>query len=330
MTIRLYRALLLLLPRWFRKQHGTEMEQLFAVMWQERRAAARFGGMSWPTFWLRAIGDVARQAARIRFDTQHQAILTHSSLPALRHSMDKLFGDIRYALGSLRRSPAFSAIAILTLGLGIGATTSVFSVADAVVLRPLPYPEPDRLVRVFETDFSSGDDRDTFAGANFVDWKAASTSFEELAAFRTLTWTVTGQGEPRRIAGVSVTSNFFAVFGIDTHIGRALSPEIDIPGSDTVAVIGYSLWQSEFGGSGDALGRSITLNGTPFTIVGVMPAGFSFPSGTRVPYALWTAAQTRVPDPPFDFGGDPAEDRGAGYLAAVARLTEGTTFDEQR
>ena len=241
--------MLRLFPRSFRKLHGAQMEQLFDAMWHERRAAARFGGPSWLGFWLSAVADVAREATHTRFGKQQPTSRTHTPLSASRLSMDKLLADTRYAFGSLRRNPGFAAIAILTLGLGIGATTSVFSVADAVVFRPLPYPEPERLVAVFEVDYASGDERDTFTGADFLDWQAANTSFEELAAFRTLTWTVTGEEYPRRIAGVSVTPNFFEAFGVDAQVGRVFSATTDAPGGDSVAVISNDLWQSDFGNS---------------------------------------------------------------------------------
>lgn len=326
--VRIYRLLLLFFPRSFRKQYGPQMERLFDAMWHERRAAARFGGMSWPAFWMRAIADLAREAAGARLDRQRPPH-TRSPLSLLRLSMDKLSADIRYALGSLSRNPGFTAIAVLTLGLGIGATTAVFSVADAVILRPLPYPDPEQLVAVFEIDHETGEDRDTFAGANFVDWRASNSSFEELAAVRTLTRTITGKGYPWRINSVSVTPNFFAVFGVDAHIGRLLSTVEDPPGGDAVAVLSHAFWLAEFGGETDALGEAITLNGTPYTVVGVAPPGFQYPP-RQEPSHLWTAARGRVPDPPFDFGGDPAVDRGAGYLRGVARLADGTTLDEAR
>ena len=325
--IRVYRALLLLFPRRFRRQCGSQMERLFDAMWRERREAARFGGTSWLTFWLLAVRDVTREATHARFEASERSLYPSNPLPAARLSMDKLGADLRYAFGSLRRSPGFAAIAILTLGLGIGATTAVFSVADAVVLRPLPYPDPHELVAVFEIDHETGEEQDTFAGANFVDWRASNTSFEELAAVRTLTRTITGQGYPRRINAVSVTANFFAVFGIDARLGRVLSMAEDPPGSEPVAVLSHAFWQAEFGSEADVLGDAITLNGTPYTIVGVMPPGFQYPP-RREPTHVWTAAKGRVPDPPFDFGGDPAEDRGAGYLRGVARLAQSVSLDE--
>ena len=149
---------------------------------------------------------------------------------------------------------------------------------------------------------------------------------EELAAFRTLTWTVTGEEYPRRIAGVSVTPNFFEAFGVDAQVGRVFSATTDAPGGDSVAVISNDLWQSDFGNSTDALGKSITLNGRPHTIVGVMPADFDFPPSAQTRIQVWTAAHSRVPDPPFDFGGDPADDRAAGYLRAIGRLEHGVAF----
>jgi len=323
--LRLYRLLLLLFPRRFRQAYGTQMERLFDAMWQERRASARFGGMSRLAFWLRATRDVAREATQYRLGTRNNTP-SQNTLSALRLSMDKLHADLRYALGSLRRNPGFAVIAVLTLGLGIGATTAVFSVADAVVLRPLPYPDPEELVAVYEIDYDTGDETDTFAGANFVDWHASNTSFEELAAFRTLPKTAIGTDYPRRIRSVSVTPNFFAVFGVDAQLGRVFSPAEDPPGSELVVVISDTVWRNDFGGADDVLGDTMMLNGTPYTVVGVMPAGFSYPQ-RQDPIEVWTPARGRVPDPPFDFGVDPAEDRGAGYLSAVARLADGVSHD---
>ena len=127
---------------------------------------------------------------------------------------------------------------------------------------------------------------------------------------------------------MSVTPNFFDTLGVDARIGRVFSASTDAPGGDAVAVISNDLWHSDFGGRTDALGESITLNGRPHTIVGVMPAGFGFPLRPQSPMRLWTAAHSRVPDPPFDFGGDPAEDRNGGYLSAVGRLEHGVSFPD--
>ncbi|MGD8329819.1 MAG: ABC transporter permease, partial [Acidobacteriota bacterium] len=242
--------------------------------------------------------------------------------------MDLLVVDLRFAAKQLRRSPGFAAVAILTLALGIGATTAVFSVADAVVLRPLPYPEPGRLVAVYETDTATGDERDTFSGATFLDWRAMSTSFEELAAFRNLAWTLTGPDAPRRVNGVSVTPNFFEVFRADAELGRLFSTSLDPPGGDSVAVISHSMWQRDYAGAHGVLGQQLVLNGEAYTIVGVLPPAFDFPYRVDAPTEVWTAAHFRVPDPPIDLGEDPSVNRGAGYLSAVARLADGVTAED--
>jgi len=323
--LRAYRVMLLLLPRWLRRRYGAEMEQLFDAMWRQQRSSAR--GVSSAVFWLGALSDVWREASQARL-RHRRAPRAHSRFPVWTPSMDHLRADLRFARTQLRRNPGFAAVAVLTLALGVGATTSVFSIADAVVLRPLPYPAAGRLVAVYESDLATGDERDTFAGATFIDWRASSSSFEELAAYRTLAWTLTGEEVPRRVNGVSVTPNFFAVFGVEAGLGRVFSPAADPPGGASVAVISYAMWQRDYTGDTDVLGQRLTLNGEPYTIVGVAPPAFGFPLRPDSPVEVWTAAHTRVPDAPIDLGGDPAENRGAGYLSAVARLADGVTIDE--
>ncbi len=269
----------------------------------------------------------ARRRALIALGGVEQARERHRDAVGFR-SLTDLGRDLRLACRGLLRTPGFTVVAVLTLALGIGATTSVLSVADAVLFRPLPYPDPERLVQVFETDESTRDDRGAFTGADFLDWQAASVSIGELAAFRTLSWTLTGSGHPLRVRGASVTPNFFAVLRVGPHIGRVFSPAADPPGGARVAVIGHALWQSRFGGDASALGRSLLLNGESFTVVGVMPPDFGFPAGPPAAIELWTAARTRVPDPPLDFGGNPGEDRRGGYLAGVGRLADGATLTE--
>jgi len=320
--IRTYRLFLLLFPARFRREHGAEMERMLDAMRRDRHRLVRGRRDSALAFWSRAFADLISQAAQARFGAPNTATAESTTLSRSRNFMDTLIADIRYALGSLLRSPGFTAIAVVTLALGIGATTSVFSVADAVILRPLPYPEPERLVQVFDNDETTGDDRDTFTGADFLDWQAGSSSFEELAAFRTLTWTLTGNEYPRRLMGASVTPNFFTVLGVEPQIGRAFSPATDPPGGNLTVVIGHDLWQGQFGGDPAALGKSLLLNGEPFTVVGVMPPGFGFPPRSDGALELWTAARSRVPDPPFAFESDPAEDRRGGYLRGIGRLAD--------
>jgi predicted permease len=226
--------------------------------------------------------------------------------------------EIRLALRGLARTPGFSVVAVATLALGIAATTSIFSVADGVLLRPLPYPEAGRLVSVYSNDPSEGD-REPLSGADFIDIQAASGSFEDVAAYRRLDFNLVGGELPLRITGASVTPNLFSLLGVDAALGRVLSPVIDTPASRAV-VLGHDLWQSQFGGRADVLGERLQLSDELYTVVGVMPHGFEFPRDT----AVWTSPRYRVPDPPFDFGGDPAGIRSSEYLSVVGRLRDGS------
>ncbi len=241
--------------------------------------------------------------------------------------MERFIQDLRYGLRGLARSPGFTGVAVATLALGIGAVTSIFTVADAVIFRPPPYADADRLVALNGTD-PMETDRDQMSGADYLDLRDLSESFEELAAYRGLSFNLVGADFPRRISGASVTPDFFSLLGVDASLGRVLSPAIDRPagapeggqmeGLPSV-VLGQGLWQTQFGGDTAILGQSIRLNHELYSVVGVMPAGFAFPQDCQ----LWTAARYRVPDPPFDFGGDPAENRRSEYLSVVGRLTDG-------
>ncbi len=237
--------------------------------------------------------------------------------------MGVFFRDLRFALRSFARNPGFAAVTVATLTLGIGATTSVFSVVDAVVLRPLPYPEPDRLVRLYATDAQRGDDRDNTSPANFLDWKARSVSFEEVAGFVGGNVNLTHRDHPTRIRGASVTPEFFSVLGVDAARGRVFSPEVDTPGGELALVVSDAFWRSQLGGSRDALGRPVALDDEPYTVVGVMPPGFDYPPGVQ----LWTAARFRVPDPPVNIGEDPTANRGAQYIDAIARLKSSVSVE---
>ncbi len=232
--------------------------------------------------------------------------------------MEEFTQDLRYGLRGLASSPGFTCVAVVTLALGIGAVTSIFTVADAVIFRPPPYPDAGRLVAVNGTDPLEAD-HGAMSGANYLDLRDRSASFEELAAYRRLSLNLVGPEYPLRVSGVSVTPSFFSLLGVDASIGRVLSPGVDRPGDPPSVVLGHGLWQSRFGGDAAILGQSIRLNHELYAVVGIMPAGFDFPQGSQ----LWTAARYRVPDPPFDFGGDPAEDRNSEYLSLVARLADG-------
>ncbi len=239
--------------------------------------------------------------------------------------MERFIQDLRYGLRGLARSPGFTCVAVVTLALGIGAVTSIFTVANAVIFRPPPYPDADRLVALSGTD-PLETDRDSISGADYLDLRDRGESFEELAAYRGLSFNLVGSDLPRRISGASVTPNFFSLLGVDASLGRVLSPDVDRPGGTLSVVLGQGLWQAQFGGDTTIVGQSIRLNHELFTVVGVMPAGFDYPQDCQ----LWTAARYRVPDPPFDFGGDPAADRKAEYLSVVGRLADGIDLQVAR
>jgi putative ABC transport system permease protein len=188
--------------------------------------------------------------------------------------MTNLFGELRYALRTLGKSPGFTAVAIATLAVGIGANTAIFSFVDGVLLKPLPYPEPERIVRVLEKPPRGA--RNGISTLNFLDWQRENTVFEHLAAQSGGSVTLTGIDAPIRLRGARASAGYFEVFGIQPALGRAFAAGEDQPGKDRVAVIAHALWKSQFGGDPAAVGRTILLDGEPTTIVGVLPEGGAF------------------------------------------------------
>lgn len=228
--------------------------------------------------------------------------------------MEVLLKDIRYGIRGLLSRPGFTGIAVLTLALGIGANTAIFSVVNAVLLRPLPFREPDRLVMVWEDASFAGFPRNTPAPANYADWKAQNQVFEETAALDERSFNLTGDGEPEKIDAHGVTANFFPMLGIKPALGRALLPEEDKPEANKVVMLNYSLWQQRYGGEASIVGRELLLNGEKHTVVGVMPAGFQFLDSH---IGLWV---------PMAFTSQELSQRGAHYLTVVARMKPGVTL----
>jgi predicted permease len=222
--------------------------------------------------------------------------------------MDSLIKDIRYAIRGLRKRPGFTLVVVITLTLGIGANTAIFSVVNAVLLRSLPFKDPNRLAIVWEEASFAGFPRNTPAPANYLDWKNQNRSFEDMAATASTSFNLTGSGEPERVAAQSVSANFFSLLGVQPFPGRTFSSEEDNPGSNQVAILSYQLWRTRYGGAPEILNRDIQLNGEKYTVVGVMPAGFQFlDSEVRlwVPLALDKKEQSN---------------RGGHYLTVVGRL----------
>jgi putative ABC transport system permease protein len=237
--------------------------------------------------------------------------------------MNGIFQDIRYALRQLRKSPGFTAVAVITLALGIGANTAVFSVLDAVMLRPLPFHDPSRLLALKPTEPGRSDDVGVSYPA-FLDWRSRNHVFEGLSVFREDDFTLTGRAEPALLAGTVVSANMFSVLGVPPAMGRDFIPVEDKPtGTGLPIILSHSLWQNRFGSDPKILGQNLTLDGNPFTVVGVMPTGFQFPV-QRTPVEFWTTialdAQPVNGSPPM------TSQRGAGYLDVIARLKPQVTL----
>jgi predicted permease len=223
--------------------------------------------------------------------------------------------DIRYALRLLIKNPGFSAVAILTLALGIGANTAIFSVVNAMLLRPLPFPEPDRLVHLWETIPQKDIHRNVVNPWNFLDWRERTHGFEDMAAINGSDTTVSGYGEPVSVAGLWVSPSFFNVLRVPAYLGRTFLPEEGQPGHEHEVILSYGLWQERFGGDRQIVGKTVGIDGSPSVIVGVMPPGFSFP-GSRA--RVWTPQ-------PITHDKEWSEGR---YLTVVARLKPGVTLQQ--
>ena len=230
--------------------------------------------------------------------------------------METLLKDIRYGIRGLLKRPGFTIIALVTLALGIGANTAIFSVVNAVLLRPLPFPNPEELVIVWEDATYAGFPHNTPAPANFVDWKNQNQSFADMAASHETSFNLTGDGEPERVSAYSVTSNFFPLLGVQPLLGRSFLTEEDRPGANKVAVLSYSLWQSRYGADRNVLNREILLNGEKHSVIGVMPASFQF---FEKDARLWV---------PIALDPENWANRGGHYLTVVARLRPGVSLSQ--
>src|SRR5262245_3941027 len=184
------------------------------------------------------------------------------------------YQDLKYSFRLLRKNPGFACVVVITLALGIGANTAIFSFVNAVIINPLPFPDSDRLVVINET-FNHGDEM-SVSLLNFQDWQARSRSFEELGGVRFMTFNLTGVDTPQRLLGQSVTLNYFSILGVQPQLGRTFTPEEDKYGTTPIALISDSLWHKTFGADPNILGRSINLGSANFTVIGVMPPRFEF------------------------------------------------------
>ncbi len=221
--------------------------------------------------------------------------------------------DLRYGARMLIKKPGFTLIAVFTLALGIGANTAIFSVVNAVLLRPLPYPDPDQLVRVWETDAKSHQEKSTASFPCLRDWREQSQSFAQIAAYEHESFILTGGDEPERVVGLSVSANFFQTLGVKPALGREFLAEEDKYGGQRVVIVSHGLWQRRFAGDQQVIGRTMTINSKTHTVIGVLPPGVEYPELRR---EVWT---------PLALDPNRMEERGGHFLNVIARLKPGVS-----
>ena len=221
--------------------------------------------------------------------------------------------DLKYGLRTLAKSPGFTAVVVVVMALGIGANTAIFSVVNTVLLRPLPYKDSGRLVTIWGKNLPKGYDMDLVSAPDFADWQTQNRVFAEIAGSTDDMFTLTGAGEPTAIIAYQFDANFFHLLGVPPLLGRTFLPEEEPPGKNHVVVLNYNLWQSRFGGDRGIVGKSITLSGTPYTVIGVMPRSFQWPQDVQ----LWVPINV---DPQW------TANRGIRYLRVMGRLKPGVTI----
>jgi predicted permease len=241
-----------------------------------------------------------------------EACRDRRSLPMI----ETLLQDLRYSVRMLRKTPSFTALVLLILALGIGANSSIFSVVNAVLLRPLPYPQSDRLAYLEESNPQQGWPRFSVSPANFLDWRAQTRSFEQMVAYAQDTSNVMLGDSPEHWTGTAATQGFFEALKVRPALGRVFSDDDFIASKNHVLVISDALWRSHFGADPAVIGRSIPMDGEPYTIIGVMPGGFRFAGGKS---GYWT---------PFVFDPPLASARGAHFIRVMARLREGVPIPQ--
>jgi len=226
--------------------------------------------------------------------------------------------DLKFAFRQLLKNPGFTTVAVLTLALGIGANTAMFSLVNGVLLKPLPYPDSDRLVSLSENQREQGQDFVNLTAPGFTDWRTQSTVFEDLAAYQPGGFDLTGTGDPARLSGIRASASLFPLLRVQPELGRGFTEAEDTFGGDRVAMISHRLWQERFEGATDVLGKSVTLDGNSYTIVGVMPDGFRF---AGLDADVWR---------PMAFEPWELENRGGHNYQAIGRLKPGVTLAAAR
>ncbi len=247
--------------------------------------------------------------------------LAHKLAGAIRFRIKVLGQDLNWAKRSLRRSPVFTITAVVVAALGIGANTAAFTLLDHVLLRPLPFTNPEQLVMVYQTELAKGYARIATSPANFRDWQEMSKSFDSMGGYVATSVNLSGQGEPQRVNGTRITSDVFKVLDVRPAIGRGFSADDDREGAPSVVLLSNNLATALFGSAADALNRTIRLDQEPYTVIGVMPAEFAFPSRDS---QLWIPLYF----PPTLFTNP--SDRANLFVSIVARLRQGVSVEQAR
>jgi predicted permease len=289
--MRLYKALLHLYPSSFRKEYEEELIHIF----RERRTHVH-NPVSIACLWLYGFVDVVLNAACAHWEILRQ--------------------DLRYTTRTLLRAPVFTLTAIIVTGLGIGASTAAFSITDRVLLRPLPFPNSDRLVQLWQRNPEYS--RFELSPPNFYDWRRLSTSFEVVSAYTPAAWNFIGEGDPQRLEGTVVTPAFFKTLDVQPLLGRTFTEQDGVEGAAGTVVLSYEMWQSAFGGRSDVLSKTIHLDNSSYAVIGVMPPDFFFPARGG---QLWK---------PLVLGDPPKDARDNYNLNGIGKLKPGVTIEKAR
>lgn len=306
---RVFRALLRLYPVRFRDRFGEEMLEVY-------REDARHGDVRWLRIGIDAVaGSVAQHVREFRRRTHRahiradESTFNHDSPHVGDSMMSVVAQDFRYAVRGMLRQPSFSLVVIATLALGIGANTAIFSVVNGILLRPLPYDNPDRIVR-----FVHAEPYTSVSEGEFIDYKRDMRAFEKLSAFNSGEVSLTSGDEPTRVTATRVSSDFFPILGAQPVLGRLFSPDEYTPSGPRVILISHALWTSRFGGDSSIVGAEISIGGRPITVVGILPEQFDYPSTTT---SLWS---------PMRLNPDSLWGRNNHYMTMIGRLAPGASI----
>lgn len=325
LALRFYRTLLGLYPRDFREAYGADMCAAFRDRYEDRLTGEQEGGgarIRTALVMLCSAGsDTVRNAISERLNSSLRPpdggpIKGRASRPSRGRWLTWFGEDLRQALRRALRQPGFTLVVALTLALGIGANTALFSVLHGVLLSPLPYPEPDQIVLLFEREVDLGWERNAFPPGNIRAYQQQNTTFETIGAYFNTSATLTGDGDPERVAVQGVTSEVLAALRVRPHLGRLLQPGDEVPGHDRVVVLSYRFWQNRFGADPDAVGRSLIVDGQAHTVVGILPEDFRFPNGAP---ELWL---------PLALGEAGWAERRNHFLSGIGRLRSGVGIDD--